>query len=82
MLPTTVESASEKENAVRQGIISPDGCTENCIKLRIATKDKSSSNDRDNAIANAYRDKPLSPSTLKMLDITLLPVRAWKPTML
>ena len=30
----------EKKNAIRQGIISNDGCTENCIKLRINAGDK------------------------------------------
>ena len=34
----------EKKNAIRQGIISNDGCTENCIKLRINAGDKSTSN--------------------------------------
>ena len=34
----------EKKNAVRQGIISNDGCTENCIKLRINAGDKSTPN--------------------------------------
>ena len=34
----------EKRNAMRQGIISNDGCTGNCIKLRIDAKDKSASN--------------------------------------
>ena len=29
------KTASEKKNAVRQGIISTDGCMPNCIKLRI-----------------------------------------------
>ena len=29
------KTKSEKRNAIRQGIISNDGCTENCIKLRI-----------------------------------------------
>ena len=32
--------ASEKRNAIRQGIISNDGCTENCIRLRINASDK------------------------------------------
>ena len=27
------KTKSEKRNAVRQGIISNDGCTENCMKL-------------------------------------------------
>ena len=29
------KTKSEKRNAIRQGIISNDGCMENCIKLRI-----------------------------------------------
>ena len=29
------KTKSEKRNAIRQGIISTDRCTENCIKLRI-----------------------------------------------
>ena len=43
----------EKKNAIRQGIISNDGCTENCIKLRINTGDKSAASKQDNAIAEA-----------------------------
>ena len=35
---------SEKRDAVRQGIITDDGCTANCTKLRINAKDKSASN--------------------------------------
>ena len=31
---------SETRNAIRQGIISNDGCMENCIKLRINAGDK------------------------------------------
>ena len=34
------KAKSEKRNAIRQGIISNDGCTENCIKLRINACDK------------------------------------------
>ena len=34
------KTKSEKRNAIRQGIISNDGCTENCIKLRIYAGDK------------------------------------------
>ena len=34
-------SKSKKRNAVRQGIISSGGCTNNCIKLRINAGDKS-----------------------------------------
>ena len=38
------KTKSEKRNAIRQGIISNDGCTENCIKLRINAGDKNASN--------------------------------------
>ena len=38
------KTKSEKGNAIRQGIISIDGCTENCIKLRINAADKSTAN--------------------------------------
>ena len=34
------KTKSEKRNAIRQGIISTDGCMENCIKLRINAGDK------------------------------------------
>ena len=34
------KTKSEKINSVRQGIISSEGCKENCIKLRINTADK------------------------------------------
>ena len=37
----------EKRNAIRQGIISNDGCTENCIKLRIDAGNKVSNNQDD-----------------------------------
>ena len=51
------KTKSEKRNAIRQGIISNDGCTENCIKLRINAGDKSTSTAQDKAIADAYRSK-------------------------
>ena len=47
------KTKSEKGNAIRQGIISDEGCTINCMKLRINTTDKSTSNKQDNAIAAA-----------------------------
>ena len=47
------KTASEKRDAIRQGIISNDGCMENCIKLRINAGDKNASNKQDNAIASA-----------------------------
>ena len=38
------KTKSEKRNAIRQGIISTNGCMENCIKLRINAGDKSTGN--------------------------------------
>ena len=58
----------EKKNAICQGIISNDGCMENCIKLRINAGDKSTSNKKDSAIADAYRNKILIPLDFEMLD--------------
>ena len=58
----------EKKNAIHQGIISNDGCMENCIKLRINTGDESTSNKKDSAIADAYRNKFLIPLDFEMLD--------------
>ena len=58
----------EKKNAIRQGIISNDGCTEKCIKLRINTGDKSTSNKKDSAIAEAYGNKFLIPLDFEMSD--------------
>ena len=57
-----------KRNAIRQCIISTDGCTHNCIKLRINAGDKSSGNARDNAIAKAYGNKFIIPLDFKILD--------------
>ena len=58
----------EKKNAIRQGISSNYGCTENCIKLRINAGDKSTSNKKDSAIAEAYGNKFLIPLGFEMLD--------------
>ena len=62
------KTKSEKRNAIRQGIISNDGCTENCIKLRINAGDKNTSNTHDKAIADAYRNKFIIPLDFEMLD--------------
>ena len=62
------KTKSEKRNAIQQGIISSDGCTENCIKLRINAGDKSTSNKQDNAIADAYGNKFIIPFDFEMLD--------------
>ena len=55
------KTASEKKNAIRQGIISDDGCTLNRIKLRINAGDKSAGVTRDKAIADAYLNKFIIP---------------------
>ena len=62
------KTKSEKRNAIRQGIISSDGCTENCIKLRINAADKSCPNAQDKAIADVYRNKFIIPLDFEMLD--------------
>ena len=59
------KTKSGKRNAVRQGIISNDGCTLNCIKLKINTKDKSDGNTRDKAIADTYGNKFIIPLDFK-----------------
>ena len=62
------KTKSEKRNAIRQGIISNDGCTENCIKLRISAGNKDATNARDKAIADAYGNKFIIPLDFEMLD--------------
>ena len=62
------KTRSGKRDAIRQGIISNDGCMENCIKLRINAGDKSASNKQDNAIAAAYGNKFVIPLDFEMLD--------------
>ena len=62
------KTKSEKRNAICQGIISTDRCTENCIKLRINAGDKNASNAQDKAIADAYGNKFKIPLDFEMLD--------------
>ena len=62
------KTASEKKNAVRQGIISNGGCTNNCIKLRINAGDKSTGVIQNNAIANIYGNKFIIRLDFEMLD--------------
>ena len=62
------KTKSEKRNSLRQGIISTDGCTENCIKLRINAGDKNASNAQDKAIADVYGNKFIIPLDFEMLD--------------
>ena len=62
------KTKSEKKNAIWQGIISTDGCTENCIKLTINAGDKNASNAQDKAIADTYGNKFIIPLDFEMLD--------------
>ena len=58
----------QKKNAICQGIISTDGFTVNCMKLRINAKDKSALVIQDKAIADAYGNKFIIPLDFEMLD--------------
>ena len=62
------KTKSGKRNAIHQGIISNDRCTENCIELRINAGDKNASNTQDKAIADAYGNKFIIPLDFEMLD--------------
>ena len=62
------KTKSEKRNAIRQGIVSTDGCMENCLKLRINAGNKDATNTQDTAIADAYRNKFIIPLDFEMLD--------------
>ena len=55
------KTESEKQNAVRQGIIHSGRCTLKCMKMRMNAGDKNTSNAQDAAIANAYGDKFIIP---------------------
>ena len=59
------KTESEKRTGMRQGIISNDSCMLNCMKLRINTRNKDATNAQDDAIAKAYGNKFIIPSTLK-----------------
>ena len=54
------KTASEKKNAIRQGIVSSDGCTD--------AGDKNAGVARDKAIADAYGNKFIIPPDFEMLD--------------
>ena len=63
------KTASEKKNAICQGIISADGFTLGCMKLRINAKGKSTSPPpQDKDIADAYGNKFIIPLDFEMLD--------------
>ena len=60
------KTKSEKINAVRQGIISVDGYTENCMKLKINAGDKSAGNTKDKVTADTYGNKFIIPLDFEM----------------
>ena len=62
------KTKSEKKNAIRQGIISTDSCTSNCMKLRINAGNKDATNAKDKAIADTYGNKFIIPLDFEMLD--------------
>ena len=62
------KTKSEKRNVICQGIISTEGCMENCIRLRINAGNKDATNAQDKAIADAYRNKFIIPLDFEMLD--------------
>ena len=62
------KTKSEKRNAICQGIISNDGCMENCIKLRINAGNKDVTNTQDKAIADVYGNKFIIPLDFEILD--------------
>ena len=63
------KTASEKRNAIRQGIISNDGdLTHNCMKLRINAANKDAAITQDKAVADTYRNKFIVPLNFEMLD--------------
>ena len=62
------KTASEMKNAIRQGIISTDGCTITCMRLRINAADKSATPAEDKAIVDAYKNKFIIPLNFEMLD--------------
>ena len=63
------KTASEKRNAIRQGIISNDGdLMPNCMKMRINAGDKSAGVARDKAITDAYWNQFIIPLDYEMLD--------------
>ena len=59
---------SQKREMLSDNAISADGCTENCIKLRINAGNKNATNTQDKAIADAYGNKFIIPLDFEMLD--------------
>ena len=65
------KTASEKQNAVRQGIIHSGGCTSSCMKLRINASDKGNTSKQDVAIASTYGNEFIISLDFEMLDSTM-----------
>ena len=65
------KTESEKRNSIRQGIIFNDGCTEKCMKLRIAASDKGAEDAADKANSDLYKNKVIIPLDFEMLDSTI-----------
>ena len=63
-----MEDSLRKKYAVRQSIISTDGCTINCMRLRINAGDKDAGNTQGKPIADAYGNKFIIPLDFEMLD--------------
>ena len=62
------QSQKREMLSVKVLIISNDGCTENCIKLKINAGNKDATNAQDKAIADAYRNKFIILLDFEMLD--------------
>ncbi|MFN0318601.1 MAG: hypothetical protein ACKVQA_26545 [Burkholderiales bacterium] len=62
---------NERKNAIRQGIITESGCTENCMKVRISASDRNTAEQRDNVIAECYKNKFVIPLDFEILSNAL-----------
>ena len=58
----------KREMLSDKGIISTDGCMENCFKLRINAGNKDATNGQDKTIADAYGNKFIIPLDFEILD--------------
>ena len=65
------KTKGEKKYAVEQGIINSEGCTENCMKIRVGASDKDTSKTTDKAIADTYKNNFIIPLDFEMLNSTL-----------
>ena len=71
MLQRHEEDKVRKGYVIRQGIISTDGYTEDCMKLRINTADKDASDKLSKAIGDPYGNKFIILLDFEMLDSVL-----------